>query len=180
MWLSSEQQYISLGYTTVQQLQWMFALIFGDVASNYFSASSLTPTPTTPHPPYLPPFNAADQDMFYRSDYYKMLDDYIDTAPAGSNEAIAKPRYGRRSTRIAPKRAAPQGPLHGGGWGARVADPFYTDVRSILLVLWCILKVPRLFSRCGLLQPCLQTNVCRWLLPERSVYKGNHKRRSEL
>ena len=31
--------------------------------------------------------------MFFHDDYYQMLDDYIDTAPAGSNEAVAKPRY---------------------------------------------------------------------------------------
>ena len=37
--------------------------------------------------------SAADEAWFYHKDYYKMLDDYIDSAPDGSNEAVAKPRY---------------------------------------------------------------------------------------
>ena len=44
---------------------------------------------------------------------------------------------GGRSTRAAPQGVAPHGPLH--GW---VADIFYTDVRSILMDLWCISKAP--------------------------------------
>lgn len=37
--------------------------------------------------------SAEDQDWFFREDFYTMLDDYIDSAPPGSNEAIEKPRY---------------------------------------------------------------------------------------
>ena len=29
---------------------------------------------------------AADQEMFFHADFYSMLDEYIDTAPEGSNE----------------------------------------------------------------------------------------------
>ena len=35
----------------------------------------------------------SDQAWFYKSKFYTMLDDYIESAPAGSNEAITKPRY---------------------------------------------------------------------------------------
>jgi hypothetical protein len=35
----------------------------------------------------------ADQAMFFNTSFYEMLDDYIDTAPSGSNEAVEKPRY---------------------------------------------------------------------------------------
>ena len=68
--------------------------------------------------------------------------------PPYTNKVQNNPKdgpYRRRSTRAAPRGAlhegrstggAPRGPLHG-----EVADLFYTDVRSILMVLWCILKV---------------------------------------
>ena len=36
---------------------------------------------------------AADQDWFYHDDFYRFLDDYIDSAPADANEAVHKPRY---------------------------------------------------------------------------------------
>ena len=36
---------------------------------------------------------ASDQDWFFKSNFYEMLDDYIDTAPPGANEAVKKPRY---------------------------------------------------------------------------------------
>ena len=35
----------------------------------------------------------SDQAVFFRPDFYQLLDAYIDEAPAGANEAIAKPRY---------------------------------------------------------------------------------------
>jgi hypothetical protein len=34
-----------------------------------------------------------DEDWFRHKDFYKMLDDYIDSAPLGANEAVRKPRY---------------------------------------------------------------------------------------
>ena len=37
--------------------------------------------------------SAADQDWFFHEDFYTMLDDYIDSAPVGANEAVEKPRY---------------------------------------------------------------------------------------
>ena len=36
---------------------------------------------------------ASDQKWFFDKRFYWMLDDYIDAAPAGSNEAVSKPRY---------------------------------------------------------------------------------------
>lgn len=35
----------------------------------------------------------ADQGWFFHKDYYSFVDDYIDSAPPGANEAIVKPRY---------------------------------------------------------------------------------------
>ena len=35
----------------------------------------------------------ADQGWFFHKDYYRFVDDYIDSAPPGANEAIVKPRY---------------------------------------------------------------------------------------
>eukprot|EP00039_Didymoeca_costata_P029030 m.22963 g.22963 ORF g.22963 m.22963 type:complete len:1851 (-) comp7454_c0_seq1:181-5733(-) len=34
-----------------------------------------------------------DEEWFYHEDYYSMVDDYIDSAPPNSNEAVTKPRY---------------------------------------------------------------------------------------
>ena len=34
-----------------------------------------------------------DEEWFFDKDYYRMLDDYIDSAPPGANEAVEKPRY---------------------------------------------------------------------------------------
>ena len=34
-----------------------------------------------------------DQEWFWHKDYYKMIHDYIDSAPPGANEAVQKPRY---------------------------------------------------------------------------------------
>ena len=36
---------------------------------------------------------AADEKWFFHEQYYTFLDDYIDSAPADANEAVAKPRY---------------------------------------------------------------------------------------
>ena len=36
---------------------------------------------------------ASDKEWYYKSDFYAMLDDYINTAPPGANEAVKKPRY---------------------------------------------------------------------------------------
>ena len=34
-----------------------------------------------------------DEEWFRHKDYYKFVDDYIDSAPADANEAVTKPRY---------------------------------------------------------------------------------------
>ena len=34
-----------------------------------------------------------NQKWFYDKDFYTMLNDYIDSAPEGANEAVQKPRY---------------------------------------------------------------------------------------
>eukprot|EP00040_Diaphanoeca_grandis_P026972 m.152243 g.152243 ORF g.152243 m.152243 type:complete len:1731 (-) comp30797_c0_seq1:210-5402(-) len=36
---------------------------------------------------------AKDEEWFQHKDFYQMLDDYIDLAPPGANEAVQKPRY---------------------------------------------------------------------------------------
>jgi len=36
---------------------------------------------------------ATDEEWFHHPEYYKMLDDYIDSAPDGADESIQKPRY---------------------------------------------------------------------------------------
>jgi hypothetical protein len=37
--------------------------------------------------------SAKDEEWFFHPSFYAMLDDYIDSAPAGSNQAVQKPRY---------------------------------------------------------------------------------------
>ncbi len=37
--------------------------------------------------------SAKDEAWFFHPSFYAMLDDYIDSAPAGSNQAVPKPRY---------------------------------------------------------------------------------------
>ena len=61
---------------------------------------------------------------------------YLDMNQVFRHQQYAGAPRGSCSTGFAPRRAVHGGLLHGG-----VADLFNADVRSILMVLWCISKV---------------------------------------